>query len=177
MNLCQLKIYDFNSVNEEVKFLTTKHKLLMEDIDKYGKNETIKEICILQNAILYRIEEIKVFIERYSFDSRISPFIKANKSLNKLLQICKVKTIYSPQKNKFDENKQKVTNLSQITIPSPNNKSQYISTKPQAIKPMESEKNDIYNTNEMKEIMFKLKLTNEEYNLLLDEKRKLTNKK
>ena len=176
MKFCQLKIYDCQSVIEEVNFITEKHKLLMGDIDKYGKNETIKEMCVLQTAILNRIEEMKIFIERYSFDSRISPFIKANKNLSKLLQICKVKTIYSPKTINLNENKQRVNSTSQITNQSPSNRNQLLPNKQKAIKPMESEKNDIYNINEMKEIMFKLKLTKEEYNLLLEEKGKFTNK-
>lgn len=91
MKFIKLKIYDSNSLTEEVNLICQLHKQLIEEVERTGDSDSIKELEDLLEKIKERVSEITYFCERYSFDSRISVFIKLNKTLSRILGNYKVK--------------------------------------------------------------------------------------
>lgn len=97
MQFCKLSLDNHNILNFEIEEIYNRHRMLMEDIDKASKQETIKEMYFFQEKLKKRSQEIKEFIERYSFDRRITYFIKANKLLIRLLEAYRVKSNFQQE--------------------------------------------------------------------------------
>jgi hypothetical protein len=85
MKWLTLKLYDYPAVIEETSHVSFLFKQLVQTIEKTNNKEAMKELISLQEQIHIRITEIKEFAERFSFDSRISYFLKAKRNLAKIL--------------------------------------------------------------------------------------------
>lgn len=82
-----LRIYDHVSHLEECEVVENILGNIMFKISNEVENndECIEQLKVLYYSILNRIEEVKSFNKRYSFDSRVSYFIKIVKLLEKTL--------------------------------------------------------------------------------------------
>jgi hypothetical protein len=87
MKFKTLKLFDYPSINEEVIHVTLLFKQLAENIENSNNNnkEAAHQFVSLQNDVMQRVQDLKQFIQRFSFDSRISNFIKIQKNLVRLL--------------------------------------------------------------------------------------------
>lgn len=89
MKWIKLKLFDYTNVLEEVSHVNLLFRELTGSIERTNSRDEIKEFFELQEQVKQRIIEIKQFIERFNFDSRVSHFMKANKSLIKILKAYK----------------------------------------------------------------------------------------
>ena len=79
MKWVKLKLYDYSNVLEECSYIALLFQQLSDNIQKTNNQDYIREFFQLQEEVITRIQELKLFIERFSFDSRISHFIRAKK--------------------------------------------------------------------------------------------------
>lgn len=120
MKWLTLKLYEYPAVIEETSHVSFLFKQLVETIEKTNNKDAMRELIELQEQINMRIQEIKEFSERFSFDSRVSHFLKAKRNLAKILNN------YSIKSNQLDQeleensrlnvriNKQNTSNNSKI---------------------------------------------------------------
>lgn len=154
MQFCKLSLDNHNILNFEIEEIYNKHRMLMEDIDKESKQETIKEMYFFQEKLKKRSQDIKEFIERYSFDSRITYFIKANKLLIRLLEAYRVKSNF-PQEHIVEKKTKRINKTKILEGETARYQSSY---------QLKHEKDNDFN--QLTEIKFKIILTRNEYEYL-----------
>ena len=174
----KLKIFEpINYYKEELEIVQNKLKLIVENMTLFVNNreqykEFRKEQDLLFESIENRVNELKLFIGQSSFDSRISFFSKLLKSYQNLLisngYIVSKPIVKQGKRSQSveikDKSKQK-TEVGNLMTKSPMNpKSESLQKEKKEVEM------DNKNFETWKEIVFKIKLTPEEYNLLITEK-------
>lgn len=129
MKFLKLKLYEYPTLLEEVNHITLLFKQLSDDIERTNNSNTIRQFLELQNEVASRIKEIRVFTERFSFDSRVSHFLKANKTLTKLLNNYSIRSFPLDEEVDSSDYKNNIQQIPQIMSKNSNIRSSSAITK------------------------------------------------